>query len=218
MSRLYAGIIAMLVGALASAEERQLGTLDWQLLVPMPLWQQWTIKVTVALSLAWLLGVLLPRLLFETLPISGYLPRGAFIGGLGTAMLATIVVGSLYISTLCSSGVWALLLSLPAALATEVFLRAVAGPIGDASFELARGGARLPARAYPPSMSAVHAQWFAALPLAGVLALVLWFALVNHRAVDRARTQVALQLSATAAAIIALFAIVGIITGSLYRL
>ena len=102
-------------------------------------------------------------------------------------------------------------------MATAVFLGAVAGPIGHATFELSRGGARLPVRAYLPWMSASHVEWFAGLPLAGVLALVLWFALVNHRAVDRGRTRVAFQLCATAAAIIALFVIVGVISASLYR-
>ncbi|MGH7552272.1 MAG: ABC transporter permease subunit, partial [Longimicrobiales bacterium] len=41
LSVLYCVLLAGLVGSLASAEERQLGTIEWQMLLPMPAWQQW---------------------------------------------------------------------------------------------------------------------------------------------------------------------------------
>ena len=53
----------ILIGSLASAEERQLGTLEWQTLLPSPAWQQWAVKVGVTFGLALLLGVGLPALL-----------------------------------------------------------------------------------------------------------------------------------------------------------
>ena len=60
---LYGGVMAMLIGAMASAEERQLGTAEWQILLPMPAWQQWALKAGVALGLAVLLAVVLPAAL-----------------------------------------------------------------------------------------------------------------------------------------------------------
>ncbi len=43
MTVFYAAVVAALAGATASAEERHLGTHEWQLLLPMPAWQQWAL-------------------------------------------------------------------------------------------------------------------------------------------------------------------------------
>ena len=63
---LYSGMLALLIGALGSAEERQLGTLEWQGLLPMASWKQWTAKVVTVLALSMLLSVALPALLLFT--------------------------------------------------------------------------------------------------------------------------------------------------------
>jgi hypothetical protein len=60
---LYQITLAVLIGALASAEERGLGTLHWQTLQPYAAWKQWTIKITTALALSVLLVVALPVVL-----------------------------------------------------------------------------------------------------------------------------------------------------------
>ena len=57
LTLLYGGSLAILIGSLASAEERQLGMLEWQTLLPSPAWQQWAVKVGVTFGLALLLGV-----------------------------------------------------------------------------------------------------------------------------------------------------------------
>ena len=49
---LHAGAIPLLAGSLASAEERQLGTRDWQGLLPVAAWRQWAVKVAVVLLLS----------------------------------------------------------------------------------------------------------------------------------------------------------------------
>ena len=38
----HSGAIPLLAGSMASAEERQLGTLEWQVLLPMARWKQWS--------------------------------------------------------------------------------------------------------------------------------------------------------------------------------
>jgi ABC-type transport system involved in multi-copper enzyme maturation permease subunit len=49
---LYGVLLAMLIGALASAEERHLGTLEWQLLMPIAVWKQFAVKTAVAFGLS----------------------------------------------------------------------------------------------------------------------------------------------------------------------
>jgi len=60
---LYQITLAVLIGALASAEERGLGTLHWQTLQPYAAWKQWTVKTATALALSVLLVVALPGVL-----------------------------------------------------------------------------------------------------------------------------------------------------------
>src|SRR5206468_4147789 len=55
--------VSLLAGALASAEERQLGTVEWHTLLPTPAWTQWAIKAGTALGVAVVLGLGVPTLL-----------------------------------------------------------------------------------------------------------------------------------------------------------
>lgn len=110
---MYGAMLALLIGALASAEERQLGTADWQALLPMSSARQWQIKAAVAIALAMLLSVGLPAFL---LSISG-LEIG--VGPWYVAEIVMLNVCALYVSSLCSNAVRALVLSLaPAAALT----------------------------------------------------------------------------------------------------
>ena len=60
ISFFYGGTVALLLGSFASAEERQLGTLHWQVLMPVAAWKQWTVKWLVVGGLCLLLGFGLP--------------------------------------------------------------------------------------------------------------------------------------------------------------
>jgi hypothetical protein len=42
---------SIVIGSMASAEERQLGVSEWQLLLPMPARLQWIVKAAVTLGL-----------------------------------------------------------------------------------------------------------------------------------------------------------------------
>ena len=61
---LFAGIfgafVFLVTGASAIAEERVLGTLEWQWTQPIPMARQWKVKVGVATALALTLGLILP--------------------------------------------------------------------------------------------------------------------------------------------------------------
>ena len=56
-------MIALLAGSLASAEERHLGTLDWQVLLPMSAARQWLVKCGVVFGVVVVLALALPALL-----------------------------------------------------------------------------------------------------------------------------------------------------------
>ena len=100
----YYGSLAVLIGSLASAEERQLGTHEWQTLLPIATWQQWSVKLAIALSLALTVSVGVPTLL-----AAGAVGVAAWHIG----VIALLTVGSLYISSLCRSGLHALAWSVP---------------------------------------------------------------------------------------------------------
>ncbi len=100
----YGGLLAVLVGALASAEERQMQTLEWQLLMPIAGWKQWTVKVCVAIGVALALCLVMPIVLaagemgFSLVPAAGVI---------------VVTVGSLYISSLCRSSLAAMAIAGP---------------------------------------------------------------------------------------------------------
>jgi hypothetical protein len=162
---LHGGLVAIVIGSIASAEERQLGTLEWQVLLPMASWRQWAMKAGVALGLSMFLTVALPLL---SLLISGSDIR---IGvGYTAAMLLLTSVG-LYASSLSANGLKAVLLTLPASLLMLVAIMAL---------QSAPGGFHL---------TLLPMGFFALL-----VALVLYFALLNHRSAERGARRIGLQL------------------------
>jgi hypothetical protein len=100
---IYYTLLAVVIGSLASAEERQLGTHEWQTLLPIAGWQQWMVKLGTTLGLALLVSVVIPTLMAD---LSWRNPAHA-----GVVLLLTI--GSLYVSSLCRSGLQALAWSAP---------------------------------------------------------------------------------------------------------
>ena len=144
----YGGLLALLIGALASAEERELGTLEWQTMLPMAAWKQWSVKAGTVLVLAAVLSFAIPVVL-----ASGSV---SFNAGHAGAILF-LAAGSLYVSSLCRSGLRALIVSGSLTLALVVasqYFFAVYGP-PDAVFLRAA--------------------------LVVVLALMLWGGLQHHR-------------------------------------
>lgn len=160
---LYGGLVAIVIGALASAEERQFGTLEWQVLLPMASWQQWAMKAGMALGLSVLFTVALPLL---SLLFSGSDIR---IGRSYAAVMLALTSLGLYVSSLSANGLRAVLLALPASVLVLIAVIA----FGSSGFHLTL----LP-------------MGFLAL----LLAVVLYFALLNHRSADRGILRVAGQV------------------------
>jgi hypothetical protein len=165
VAALYSGLLAMVIGALASAEERQLGTLEWQVLLPMASWKQWAVKVAVTLGLALLLSVLLPALL---LAFTGGPIR---IGQPYAGVMLLLTTASLYVSSLSSSGVRALIVSLPISLiALSITVTLLMRPGG------------------------IHLTPISTGFVGTILGLGLYFALVNHRSAERGTRRILLQV------------------------
>jgi hypothetical protein len=185
LTMLYVGSLALLIGSLASAEERHLGTVEWQMLVPMPGWQQWLVKVGVVLAMVVLLCGVLPAILASLTPGDQSLDRGDRWQIAPT--LALLTVGSLYLSSLCKTGVGALVLSLPAVVATVFYVRTVLSLLWD----LSAAAPRFSMRPHDSGLLLVAI-------VAGFGALLLWLGFRNHRTADRSRGRIVQQALAIA--------------------
>lgn len=185
---MYGALLALLAGALASAEERQLRMLEPQLLLPMAAWQQWLVKVAVVFALGALLSVALPTgVMFflretrkETVPWPNLL---LIVGVLASA--------SLFVSSLTTSGVRAITACVPFA-AAAMFLLSWSGAI-----------ARIVAREITGSSTwhAFHGVDSRIVPVILAVAfvgLMLRFAHLNHRSADQSIARTGVQLATTA--------------------
>jgi hypothetical protein len=181
------------IGALASAEERQLGTLDGQLLQPAPGWQQWMVKVGVTLGLALLLGVGLPVVLSVAARQEEFHPS---VAGDLAVLVVLLTAGTLYISSLSASGVQAMAWSMPVGIGVILLIQAVTPVI---------------LKAATVSTDPVAVVAFTARAVSLVLTpLLLWFGFVNHTSHERTARRILRQtasialLTVTAALLVAL--------------
>lgn len=101
--------LPVLIGALATAEERQLGTIAWQLQLPMSARRQWAVKVAVVFGLAWLLTIAVPRVVVPWL-----WPGQVLLGQLSIGMLLVLTAVGLYVSSLSAATVRAMVASVVA--------------------------------------------------------------------------------------------------------
>jgi hypothetical protein len=178
-------LLTLLIGSVASAEERQYGTMDWQQLLPVAASRQWMVKVAVVFALATVFAIGLPSLLGWITDATG--GRG---GSVRTEVALLVIVStavSLYISSLCRSGMHAAVLSIavvPLALALYVFvLRAVV----DSLLWLLSDTTHVRSLQYVEEISVVVLEGL-------IVALLVRLAYVNHRSADPTTGHVLRQL------------------------
>ena len=163
---LYSGVLALLIGSIASAEERQLGTLEWHQLLPMASWKQWVLKSGTAILLSLVLGIAVPAVVLLT--TSGPIR----LGGWYVAVVVLLTAFGLYVSSLSSSSLRALVLSsaVPLLLIMVAAMTRIAPPL----------------------------QWaltpFNVALLAVFVLLLLRLALDNHRSAERSLRRAGVQL------------------------
>ena len=197
---LYAALLSLLIGSLASAEERQLGTLEWQALLPLASWKQFAVKVVVVCALVLAAGVGLPILLAQLMPLPhlGGFPRGAV--WMVSVIAIGIAIGSLYVSTLSSSGARAVATALPVLAGAVILARMVE----FMSWRVVRAGL-LPRRGFSDLAPRTNAQaeWAMTVIAAVVVAVCLVLAFRNHAAIDRGIRRVSAQAAALAGVLVA---------------
>ena len=167
-------IVAMLSGAAASAEERHLGTLESQLLMPIAVARQWAVKVTVVLGLCVLLSIGLPTLLALTAPAAGPM-RGDVVFAAAVITLAAV---ALYVSSVSSSGLQALFFVGP----TAVLLAMVFELLGSAVLWTGRMSGLTRHNGDP---LVALGGWIAAMVCVTSVAMLLRFGMTNHRSTGR---------------------------------
>ena len=184
MTMFYVATILILTGALGSAEERQRGTLSAQLLVPMTMWKQWSVKVGVIVGLAVVLAVLLPLLLTA----ASATPRTR--AGMPLPLMLTIVPGlplfGLYVSSRTASGLQAFLVAVGIAIGlwvtTAAFYVDLMRPLAVGFASLVRG---LASAETLMAARAVTTTWIVSGMTVVLLFLLVRLAMVNHRSMDR---------------------------------
>jgi ABC-type transport system involved in multi-copper enzyme maturation permease subunit len=188
-------VLAGLMGAFTCAEERVLGTREWQLLQPASARVQFAVKVTVTAALALMLAVGVPALLASLLgtPIRG--GPGLYSSIVGFAVLLS---GSIYLSSLASSAVAAFFACIPGLMLSVWFMQSVVGRAVYAILMRLHDPAIAQHRVYRP-FPRVEAG-AVTLIVAALLLLVLHYAFENYRAGDRSPRRAAIQVAVFAAA------------------
>ncbi len=192
---LYCLGLAIVIGAVASAEERQQGTLDVQLLQPVGAWKQWALKSAVSLVLAVLLGVAMPAVLITLMaPVDASMSTRAALATNITLVVVVLTSSSLYISSLVSSGVKAMAWSLPVGIGVAIFIQTSRSAVVLFSTRL---GAPLPADHTEAALVAARVLTVLMVPA------LLWFGFVNHTAADHPLRRTLAQVGVLAALIVA---------------
>jgi ABC-type transport system involved in multi-copper enzyme maturation permease subunit len=209
----YGLLLALLIGSSASAAERQIGTLEWQTLLPIAAWKQWVVKVGVVFGLAVALAFGLPILL---LYFGGLVRPDSIMSLMAARSAITVVIvattASVYVSSLSRSGLRALVMSIPALFGATLFLQFVAFTVGGVTYTSARrfftGMTQtftMPVYFYPQRTAML-------LLLTGFVTIALRYAYVNHRSAARPGRNVAVQVL-----IMAAFATIAVMAAAVWQ-
>ena len=175
--------VALLSGSLASAEERNLGVLESQILMPPSMARQWAVKSAVVFGVCAVLALLLPAAL-------AIVSRGAGPMRVTVAFAAVVMLLAglgLYVSSVSKSGVQALIASGAALLSAFVLLQI----IGVAVLSLGRKAGIAPAH---DDLLVALGPWAAGAIALLLLALLVRFGLANHRSSERAPSRLWRQI------------------------
>lgn len=204
----YPVALVVLMASVSSAEERQIGTAEWQVVLPMAFWKQWLMKFSVTWLLAFVVGLMLPiAVLFyktgelqeienlDSLTATPILAAGSFL----------FVAVTMYVSSLCNSGLKAVMAAmvvnvLVAYMLTQSFL-------GYTNFLWTSGAVTTTERGQfvfhdgEMTRSLESGEWWNhgeywpfLISILGAIGLALLFAARNHRYVERGPGRVLRQV------------------------
>jgi hypothetical protein len=194
---LYIGVVALLAGSLAVAEERQHGAAGWHLLLPVPGWKQWMLKSGIALAVGLVLGVLVPLAIGLVHNSSAYVE----INQAGVYAVALLTIAGLYFSSVSTSGLKALLAALPAVASVIFFgqsmLIMVVSPLSALLGPVAR--AWISPRTWNVDTVRMIERLLPVPAVAGLVVILLVLAYRNFRSGDYSRRRVLGQIAGMAA-------------------
>jgi hypothetical protein len=197
----YVVLFAGLVGALAGAEEKQLGTHQAQLLAPVSLPSQFLIKLAVAEMVTLVPGVLLVCLLN-----AWGLPPGdhdfVVLGWPFFSLAAAITLWSLYVATTCATSIRALVLSVPLGALVVTAVGTILGAVARLRYRRPRLAGWLQ-EVVQRTLGSHHGRGGAMVAALLVVLTVALFAYRNHRRIDLRWSRVAGQVVALTGAIVA---------------
>jgi hypothetical protein len=207
LTLLFSAILAIVLGSVAGAEERQLGTHEAQLLQPVPARLQWFVKAGTALVLAWLLTIALPVLLASALPPEHVrvIGRGGIVEPQTFWKVSLVVAVALYVATLSGSPLRSLMLSIAALVSLGVFFQQVLLPANRVFAMHSVGNGRFVVYATVSRLQQIF--WIVALT--GFVLLVLRLAAANHRDAERGGLRIAAQVACVAIASVGVFMLAG---------
>jgi hypothetical protein len=202
----YVVLATLMIGSLASAEERQMGTLGWQALLPIAFRDQWRVKAAVVLMLTVVLALVVPTLLLTLEPSGTRPPRGWWLSTWPFVVLLSSA--ALYVSSISASGLRSLL---------TCFALAVPGWFGlfllDTLSRLLRASLTPSFAAMSAPIGANERAWWlwlgelsAYTSIVGVAFLILRFARDNHLSANRDWDRIARHLGIILLVIVAAIA------------
>lgn len=192
---MYVALLALVAGALASAEERHLRTLEPQLLLPMAASRQWLVKAAVVYGVALTLAVALPTgvMLAVRSTRADQVPWVELL-----VTVTALASASLYVSSLTTSGVRAVTASAPF-IGIGMYLLSWSRYAADDLIATTKPGAA----AWVLSRTAEENTRIAAILLVVCFcSLMIRFAHLNHRTGDHSRGRIGAQLAVTAGFIV----------------
>jgi len=207
ISMIHAYVIPLLAGSVASAEERQMGTLAGQILQPRSRHLQWAIKSVMTIGIALLLAFGLPALLMAIhRPVDTFRAPTDFMLAVGVLCAA-----AMWVSSISGNTLWALLTSFPvvalAGMGGSFGYIALRGRVSEWIPSLAINAQRWRAMAHDPEFLAAHRAGHAHLDTSllilrmGLIVifgwLVLSFASRNHHLLDRRPRTIGKQILIT---------------------
>jgi hypothetical protein len=210
LTMFFTGAIAIVLGAVTTAEERQLGTHEGQLMQPLPTWQGWFVKAGMALGSAGILTILLPVVLITLLPIEHVraFARGGLLSPQFIWSLAMIVAISTYVSALSPTTVRSLVATIAVLVAVAVFFQRVVMVAVERAWQASHiAGARRFYFAPWLTRRQEDAYWY--LFFAALLFIIFRLAGSNQRRADRGLVRLSLQVGAIAVVTVAGFALAG---------
>ena len=154
------------------------------------------VKVGVAFGVALLLAVGLPVLLIQATPQHGF--QEIRISGDLMVLVVLLTASGVYISSLSSSGVRAIVVTLPIGMAVAYFIQTVSGALRWVTLKLADSwmadivtGAVASSSLHPADVLTFAAR---ALSLT-LIPLLLWFGFVNHTSSERTPRRIFQQVA-----------------------